>query len=310
MARRPRSELHSTGWRPHIAIAGFDGAGTPDSSAAMTAEKVSLTGEKETLLITLYGKGEESRLPDSLLQDRFAAAALDRIDYDFKRLNINRDLMIGLAMRAYTLDRWTRAFLAFHPDCTVLHLGCGLDGRIFRLDPSAGVRWFDVDYPEVIELRRRLYPQREGYTLLGASLTESGWLDAVPADRPAMIVAEGVFPYLPSDETLPLLERLTRHFPSGELAFDTYSKLGLRLLRKQPSVRATGATFHWSLDDPKEITRRLPGMTLMQDLRSYDAQGYDPRQIARMSRSARVAVGFFRAFPALGKIGRLLRFRF
>ena len=97
----------------------------------MTAEKVSLTGERQTLLITLYGKGEESRLPDSLLHDRFAAAALDRIDHDFEQLKINRDIMIGLAMRAYILDRWTRAFLAFHPDATVLHLGCGLDSRVF-----------------------------------------------------------------------------------------------------------------------------------------------------------------------------------
>lgn len=276
----------------------------------MTAEKISLTGEKETLLITLYGKGEESRLPDSLLHDRFAAAALEHIDYDFKRLNINRDMMIGLAMRAHILDRWARAFLAFHPDATVLHLGCGLDSRIFRIDPPAGTRWFDVDYPEAIELRRRLYPEREGYALIGSALPDPGWLDSVPTDRPALIVAEGVFPYLAADETLPLLDRLASHFPSGELAFDAYSRLGLRLIRKQPAVRATGAQVHWSLEDPHEIERQIPRLVLMQDLRSYDPRGYDPEQIGRMSWSAQMAIGVFKAFPTLGKIGRLLRYRF
>jgi O-methyltransferase involved in polyketide biosynthesis len=66
-----------------------------------------------------------------------------------------------------------------------------LDSRVFRLDPNAPVRWFDVDYPEVIEVRRRLYPQRAGYRMIGSSVTDPGFLDGVPRNRPAMIVAEG-----------------------------------------------------------------------------------------------------------------------
>lgn len=274
-------------------------------------EKVSLNQEKATLLITLYAKGEESRLPDSLLQDRFAAAACERIDYDFARLGINRDMMIGLALRAHILDNWTRAFLAFHSRATVLHLGCGLDSRIFRIAPPAGVRWFDVDYPDVIALRRRLYPERAGYELIGSSVTDPAWLDAIaPEGRPALILAEGMFPYLQTDEAIPLLTRLVRHFPGGEIAFDAYNSLGLRLIRKQPSIRATGAQVHWSLGDPREIEREIPGLKLMQELLAYDRQGYDPAQIARMSASARLAVWLFRAIPQLGRVGRLLRYRF
>ncbi|WP_413988297.1 class I SAM-dependent methyltransferase [Labrys okinawensis] len=276
----------------------------------MTAEKVSLTGEKQTLLITLYGKGEESRLPDSILHDRFAAAAIDRIDYDFSRMNVTRDIMIALALRAHILDRWTRAFLAFHPGCTVLHLGCGLDSRVFRVDPPPGVRWFDVDYPEVIDLRRRLYPAREDYRLIGTSLTESGWLESVPGDHPALILAEGVTPYLPAHATLPLLDRLTAHFPGGELAFDAYSRLGLRIIRKQPFVRATGAQLHWSVEDPHTIETAIPRLKLMQDLHAYSPEGYDPRQIVRMTKATRAAIWLFQVIPALGKVGRLLRFRF
>jgi len=42
----------------------------------MAGEKVHLTKEKETLLITLYGKALESRLPQSLLKDHFADEAV------------------------------------------------------------------------------------------------------------------------------------------------------------------------------------------------------------------------------------------
>lgn len=276
----------------------------------MNGEKVALHGAQETLLITLCAKAGESRLPDSLLKDRFAAEALARIDYDFDRLKIDRDMMIGIALRAHVIDGWTRGFLEQYPQSTVLHLGCGLDSRVFRIAPFAGVRWFDVDYPDVIALRQRLYPAREGYTLLPSSVTEPEWLDAVPQDRPAFIIAEGLLPYLPPEEVVLLLERVTNHLPGGELAFDAYSRLGLTLIAWQPSVRATGATLHWSLDDPEELLRQLPGLELVEELMGYGSGGYDPAQVARMSLVARMAVPVMGMIPALSRIGRLLRFRF
>jgi len=276
----------------------------------MQTETVALTQEKETLLITLWAKAGESLLPDSLLKDRFAAEAAARLDYDFARLKVDRDLMVGLAMRAHALDGWTRDFLADNRNALVLHLGCGLDSRIFRIDPPAGTDWYDVDYPEVIALRKKLYPERDGYHLLCSSVTELGWLDGVPRDRPAMIVAEGLLPYLPEEEVPLLLERLVRHFPAGEIVFDAYSPLGLKLIALQPSIKATGAVLHWSLADPAELERQVPGLELVTELTAYDPDGYDPAQIARMSWPARFAMQFFSLIPPLARIGLLLRYRF
>ncbi|MGK5558782.1 class I SAM-dependent methyltransferase [Actinomadura kijaniata] len=60
-----------------------------------------------------------------------------------------------MALRARRLDDWCAAFLGRHPDAVVLHLGCGLDSRVFRLDPGPSVSWFDVDLPNVVDLRDR-----------------------------------------------------------------------------------------------------------------------------------------------------------
>ncbi|WP_245451719.1 class I SAM-dependent methyltransferase [Mesorhizobium waimense] len=122
----------------------------------MAGEKVNLTGARETLLLTLYGKALESQLPHSLLEDHFADAAVRKIDYDFSRLKVDDNLGIGLAIRAKTLDIGVQDFLAKNPDAIVLHLGCGLDTRVFRVDPPQSVDWFDVDFPDVIALRRAL----------------------------------------------------------------------------------------------------------------------------------------------------------
>ncbi len=58
-----------------------------------------------------------------------------------------------VASLAATFDLLMTRYLADHPDATVLHLGCGMDSRVFRVDPPVSVQWYDVDYPDVIDLR-------------------------------------------------------------------------------------------------------------------------------------------------------------
>jgi O-methyltransferase involved in polyketide biosynthesis len=68
-----------------------------------------------------------------------------------------------------------------------------MDSRVFWVDPPASVSRFDVDYPDVIDLRRQLLPARHGhdYHLIGAPLEDLRWLDEVPRDRPGLLIAEG-----------------------------------------------------------------------------------------------------------------------
>lgn len=101
---------------------------------------IELHGAAETLLATLYGRAIDARSPHPVLGDRTAAEVLEKIDYDFRRLGLAHSSAIGVALRARYLDRWTRDFLAEHPGATVLHLGCGLDSRVQRIDPGPGVR--------------------------------------------------------------------------------------------------------------------------------------------------------------------------
>jgi O-methyltransferase involved in polyketide biosynthesis len=147
----------------------------------MAAEKVRLTREKETYLATLYGKALDAAADNPILADRFAADAVARIDYNFAQLELPNGGAVTLPLGARHFDAWTRAFLAANPDATVLHLGCGLDTRVYRIDPPPAVRWFDVDMPEVIALRQQLYPQRAGYQRIGSSITGPAWLDSVAA---------------------------------------------------------------------------------------------------------------------------------
>ncbi|MDH6230695.1 O-methyltransferase involved in polyketide biosynthesis [Mesorhizobium soli] len=272
----------------------------------MVREKVSLTRERETLLITLYGKALESRRPNSILADHFAEEAAARIDYDFSKLKVDGVMGVGFAARARTLDDWVRAFLADHPDAIVLDLGCGLDTRVFRIDPSPRVEWLDVDFPEVVELRRRIYPLRENYRLIATSVTEPDWLARVPRGRPAIVVAEGLTPYLAAKDGPLLLSRLVSHLScGGEVICDLYSDLGLKLVRQNPAIRVTGAEVHWAVNDPHDLERAVPGLKLVEE-----ASAYRPEHFSHMDWSNRWIALAWNIVPPLRKIGRLVRFRF
>ena len=196
----------------------------------MDREKITLTGAPATMLATLYGRALDSRSPNSVLNDITAADAVARIDYDFSKTRMTGTRSVSVAIRAKVLDTWASQFLVDHPSATVLHLGCGLDTRVQRVNPLPSVRWFDVDLPEVMEVRARLLPWPSGdYHPISSSVTDSEWLSSVPDDRPTVAVFEGLSMYLTQGQGHSLIRRITSRFPSGQLLFDVYGTLGIKL---------------------------------------------------------------------------------
>ena len=62
--------------------------------------------------------------------------------------------------------------------------------------------------------------------------------------------------YLTEDIVKQLANRITSHFPSGELVFDAWNHLALRGAQRR-GIKETGATFGWAIDDPQDIKEQL-----------------------------------------------------
>ena len=244
----------------------------------MTTGKIQFTKEKETMLMTLSGRAVQSAWKNPILRDPWAEEAMRHIDYDMSKQltgvaswSIWKD--IGptiIASRAATFDLLTTRYLADYPDATIFHVGCGMDSRIFRVDPPASVRWFDVDYPDVIDLRRQLFPERESaptdqYHLIGAPLNDLRWLDEVPRERPALLMAEGVLMYLSEAEVKALLNAVTGLFHGGQMIFDVVHPVILKQVGA--NVGGTGATYKWALDDPQDIKQLEPKLELIKEFK-------------------------------------------
>ena len=104
---------------------------------------------------------------------------------------------LDTAVRTEIFDEGVRSFLAAHPKPTVVTLGAGLDGRFWRLDDGR-VRWFDLDLPEVIALRRRFYGESPRNRFLAKSILDFTWMKQpiVPeTGGQVLILAEGLLHY-------------------------------------------------------------------------------------------------------------------
>ena len=239
----------------------------------MTTDKIHFTKEKETMLMTLSGRATQSQWKDPILRDPWAEEAMQHIDYDMSKQlkgvsswSMWKDIGCTIiATRAATFDQLTTRYLADHPNAVVLQVGCGMDSRVFRVDPPAGVQWYDVDYPDVIGLRRQLFPERDAYHQIGAPLEDLHWLDEVPRDRPGLLIAEGVLHYLSETEVKVLLNAVVAHFPGGQVIFDICNSMIVK--RAGSNVGGTGATYKWGLDDPQDIKQLEPKLELVKEFR-------------------------------------------
>ena len=138
--------------------------------------KIKLNKEKETLIIPLYGKAKMSEM--GVFKDSYAEAAIKKLDYDYSRLKIQNKTQVMLAMRAAIIDEFSKDFISEKPNCSVLHLGCGLDARFMRLGLNVGI-WYDLDFPEVIDIKKQLYNETENYKFIASSVTDIKWIDNI-----------------------------------------------------------------------------------------------------------------------------------
>jgi O-methyltransferase involved in polyketide biosynthesis len=180
---------------------------------------IDFTGAAETMLATLHARALDADADKPVLGDTFAKDLVSRIDYDWRKTGVTARNASAGVVRSALFDNWARRFLALHDRAVVLHLGCGLDDRVFRLDPGPDVEWYDVDYPNVVALVEQLYPAREHYHPVAACVTDPAWLSAIPADRPVLLIAEGLTYYLTRDDGFALLRRLVEALPFRRTAF-------------------------------------------------------------------------------------------
>jgi O-methyltransferase involved in polyketide biosynthesis len=112
------------------------------------------------------------------------------------------------------------------PMPVIVDLGAGLDAGLYRIAPTSSAHWYNVELPGIAALRDEVLPADPRAQSIPVSLADEHWPDAIPSDRPTMLIADGLFAFLSEPVIVGVFRGITEHFGAGELAFNDYGEIG------------------------------------------------------------------------------------
>jgi methyltransferase (TIGR00027 family) len=189
---------------------------------------------KTALLVCAY-RARASRWPRPLFDDPWADALAGTEGHDMaKRYDLVFPPMeLWLAVRVAYLDHLVDLAIDRLGARQVILLGAGYDTRAARL-PRAGVRFFEVDHPATQSAKRERLARLAGYPADGATYVACNFESEDPIDRlaaagfdlrePALVLWEGVVPYLTEAAVRATATRLASLDPRSLVAFDYLGK--------------------------------------------------------------------------------------
>jgi O-methyltransferase involved in polyketide biosynthesis len=220
--------------------------------------KIDLSTVSETLLASLWARAKISREHNSLLNDTKAIELVEHIDYDFstieKAFRVKGTLTNVARVRQF--DDKIKAYIAEHPYASVVNIGAGLDTHFYRID-NGTIRWYDLDLPAVIDVRRQLLPEPDRVTYIAKSFLDQSWCtDVKQTEDGVFMIAGGVLMYFEESQVKQFFSLLADNFPGGEIIFDALSKLATFI--DSLNLRRTGikgARIKWGIKDAHKMTQ-------------------------------------------------------
>jgi O-methyltransferase involved in polyketide biosynthesis len=225
-----------------------------------------------TAILTLTARAVESRRKDSGFNDPLAVLCLEKVmshasEEEKARFARWKKMYEGMQARdakarvhlAMSFDRIANLFISDHPGCTVINLACGLDTRFWRIE-NKKCSYIELDLPEMIELKRELLQDRLDFELIGCSVLDPAWIDRVTSNgsRNFLLLAEGLFMYLPGKDAAVLLQEISRRFERSQFVLDIapekYTRgMWKKLLALESRVWDLNVSFVFGMKDPREI---------------------------------------------------------
>ena len=141
--------------------------------------------------------------------------------------------------------------------------------------------------------------------MIAASVTDPAWLQDIPSDRPTLAIGEGLTMYLTEQDGVALLRRIVERFPSGELQFDAFNRLGIKSQWTNTVVRRSGATLYWGINGPDDILEAVPGTRLLAWVSPFDADTFE-----KLAWYYRVMTRMMSLVPALRYMAQYHRYAF
>lgn len=162
----------------------------------------------------------ESQRSDSLFKDPFAHILVGeqapRIE--LLRSEATKWTQWTVVMRTIIIDQMIHDLIA-KGVTTFVNLGAGLDARPYRMNLGPNIHWIEIDFPQVIEHKRKHLQQFTptcqlesiALDLSNRELRQSLFKDLAAKYSNIVVLTEGVLPYLTQEQVSELSEDLSHH---------------------------------------------------------------------------------------------------
>lgn len=267
---------------------------------------VNINDVSQTAFLTLQCHALDAQSKRPYLNDTSAVHTFELLKNQFsksdsilyRRLFENKlksNLIAHTALRAKKYDSYIQSFLNQFPDATVINIGCGLDDRFERVD-NGKVTFYDLDLPDIINIKKQIFPEKERYNQISSSVFDFEWMKSVKNDH-VILVAEGVFMYCSEEDVKALFLRLKAKMKNPEIVFEVFNSRWLIGWRKRMTdfklnkqlKFGEGATYQFGISDSDAIESWDHGIKLMEEWSYLDSEELTsfPMNLVRKSDSLR-----------------------
>ena len=212
-----------------------------------------MDGVNKTLYIPLYGKAKVSK-KNIILKDPTAERIWAQEGFPLKGKSKSKWLAYYMGMRAWVFDEWLRTMMRKNPEAVVLHIGCGMDSRIHRVDNEG--QWYDIDFEEVIKERKKYYEETDTYHMIASDARDTAYLSNI-SGTDAIVVMEGISMYLKPEELEELVADLSSRFASIHILMDCYTTKAAKVSKHKNPINDVGVTLVYGLDEPAKLSENV-----------------------------------------------------
>ena len=203
----------------------------------------------KTLYIPLYGKSYVSK-KELFLDDKKAEEIWEAEEFSLKGKSKSKWLAYYMGIRSAVFDEWIKQLMTELQGAVIIHIGCGMDSRVIRVG-TENHKWYDVDFSEVIEERKRYYAESADYQMIAGDARDCKWLTNIKENKTAIVVMEGVSMYLTIKEMRNLTDSLCAHFEKLALLVDCYTSFAAKMSKHRNPINDVGVIEVYGIDNPQ-----------------------------------------------------------
>jgi O-methyltransferase involved in polyketide biosynthesis len=243
-----------------------------------TRIKAELGDIQRTLFMPVWARAVETRKNKPILVDNTAIEIINSVEFDFALIseNVPEISQIAWIARCKRFDQIVNDFIKKHPYGTIVNIGCGLDTSFERINNNT-IRWYDLDLPDVIELKRKFLKETDKRKFISSSFLETDWFDDILIIDHVLFISTGVFVYFEENVIKDFIIRLTDRFDDSEMFFDVTSPKGVEIANQviQKSGLDSRSFFKWGLTDKSVITSWDKRIHLLDTFYTFRIEGLE-----------------------------------